>query len=58
MILNFIFYIGLYDFKFLNLISVKLNNMYNYMIVYMFKSWRKVEVFILLKKKKFNCFFW
>lgn len=27
------------------------------MIVYMFKSWRKVEVFILLKKKNLIVFF-
>lgn len=31
--------------------SVKSNNTHNYMIVHMFKSWRKAEVFISLKKK-------
>lgn len=35
----------------LNLTSVKSNNTHNYMIVHMFKSWRKAEVFISLKKK-------
>lgn len=51
MTLNFTPHTGLHDLKPLNLTSVKSNNTHNYMIVHMFKSWRKAEVFISLKKK-------